>query len=164
MNKRLLTFNIIYYVTTALFIKLGRDDASSSLGYGISVVSFWVFSAILLASFLIKGIFQARSILDKIGVFTATPILPIVTIWLMVGIKEDIASEWYFNKGDYRYKVRTVNYKGTSDIKRIEFYRSRPFSGSENAWVRDSTWTYFSEAGDTIKTECYRNGIKIEEP
>jgi hypothetical protein len=117
--------------------------------------------AIILIYFLVRKIFQPKSSLDKIGIFTATPILPIITIWLTVGFNEDVASDWYFNRGGHHYKVRTINYKGTTQTKRIEFYRGNK-TESPDLWAKDSTWLYFSKIGDTIKRVHYRNGTETE--
>lgn len=164
MGKRILIFNIIYYAITLLFIKLGRDDASSSLGYGFFIIGFWVITAIVLVFFLIRRVLQPKSVLEKIGIFTATPVLSIIAVWLILTLKEEVGSERYFNKGDYRYKVKTINYKDTSRVKRIEYYRNEINAASTNdGWVRDSTWLYFSEAGDTLKKVRYRNDVEISD-
>ncbi len=158
MGKRILLFNIIYYAVILAFIKMGRDDPSSSLGYGYFIIVFWVIAAIALILLLIRKVIHPKSVLEKIGVFTATPILSLVVIGLIFSLKEKESSEWYFNKGDYRYKVKTFNYKETSNIKRVEYYRSQDAS----TWLKDSTWIYFSESGDTLKKVKYRNDIEIE--
>lgn len=163
MGQRILIFNVIYYGVTLLLVKLGHDDASSSLGYGFLIVGFWIIAAVVLIFFLIRKTFQPKSVLEKIGIFTATPILSIVAVWLVLIVQEEVGSERYFNKGDYRYKVRTINYKQTSKVKRIEYYRNEIDAAStEGGWVRDSTWLYFSEAGDTLKKVKYRNDVEIK--
>jgi hypothetical protein len=158
MGKRTLIFNIIYYTIIFTFIKMGRDDSSSSLGYGYFIIIFWVIAAIVLTLFLNRKIIHPKSILEKIGVFTATPILSIVVVGLILSFKERGSAEWYFNKGDYRYKVKTFNYKETLNEKRVEYYRSKDAS----TWLKDSTWLYFSESGDTLKKIKYKNDIEIK--
>lgn len=156
MGRRILIFNVIYYGVTLLLIKLGRDDASSSLGYGFFIIAFWVIAAIGLAVLIIRKSLRPKSIIEKIGIFTATPVLSILAISLILAFKEDIASERYFNEGSYRYKVRTINYKETAKIKRIEFYRNKVnATAADDGWEKDSTWVYFSEAGDTVRIERY---------
>ncbi len=163
-GKRILIFNIIYYSITLLFIKLGRDDASSALGYGFFIIGFWAIAAIVLVIFIIRKVLQPKSVLQKIGIFTLTPFLSIVAVWVILILKQEVGSERYFNKGDYRYKVRTINYKEASRIKRIEYYRNEINAASTNdGWVRDSTWLYFSEAGDTLKKVRYRNDVEISD-
>lgn len=163
MGQKILVFNIIYYAITLLLVSLGRDDASSSLGYGFFIVGFWVISAVVLMFFLIRKSFYPTSFLEKIGIFTATPVLSIVAVWLILTFKEEVGSERYFNKGDYRYKVRTINYKEGSRVKRIEYYRNRIDAiSTDGAWIPDSTWVYFSEEGDTLRRVKYRNGVEYE--
>src|SRR5436190_20106009 len=99
MGKRILIFNVVYYAIILFFVKLGRDDASSSLGYGFFILGFWILAAITLVFFLIRKIIQPKSVLEMIGIFTATPVLSVVAVWLILAVKEDVGSEWYFNKG-----------------------------------------------------------------
>jgi hypothetical protein len=125
MGKRILAFNVIYYGVTLLLIKLGREDASSSLGYGFFIIAFWIIAAIVLAVLIFRKSLRPKSIAEKIGIFTATPVLSIIAISLILAVKEDVASERYFNEGSYRYKVRTINYKEKDKVKRIEFYSNK---------------------------------------
>lgn len=158
MNKRILAFNIVYYAVTLIFINLGRDDASSSLGYGFFIVGFWLASAVVIVFFLINKIIQPKSILDKVGVFMATPVLSIVAICLILFFQKEESSEYHFNKDGYRYKAVTVHHKGTSNVKRIEYYRSK---GTNNeSWLKDSTWVYFSESGDTLKSVIFKDDME----
>jgi hypothetical protein len=138
---------------------MGRENPSSSLGYGFFIVGFWIVAAVVLVFFLIKKIIRPKSVLDKIGVFMATPVLSIVSVWLILSFQENASSESYFNKGNYRYKIKTFHYGETSNIKRVEYYRSQ---NTDETWVKDSTWIYLSEAGDTIKRVNYKNDIEIK--
>jgi hypothetical protein len=87
MGKRILIFNVIYYAVTLYFIKLGRDDASASLGYGYFIMGFWIVAAVVLVLLLITKLIRPKSILEKIGIFTATPVLMLTAIWLMVSFR-----------------------------------------------------------------------------
>jgi uncharacterized membrane protein YobD (UPF0266 family) len=73
MGKKILIFNIIYYMIILALVLMGRRDPSSSLGYGFFIVGFWVIAAIVLMTFLRSSFIRPKSILQKIGVFTATP-------------------------------------------------------------------------------------------
>ncbi|MBN8861706.1 MAG: hypothetical protein J0H29_25205 [Sphingobacteriales bacterium] len=167
MNKLIIVFNIIYYVIIFILIKLGRDDSSSSLGYGIFIIIFWSIAGGVLIFLLTKKIIRPKSLLDKIGIFTATPLLTIVFVMFFRMSKENVSSEWYFNKENYRYKVREINYGDGVGIERIEFYRSAdtinsPNTSKKNLWVKDSTWIYLSKTGDTIKKVVYKNDVEIK--
>ena len=114
-----------------------------------------------------KKIIRPKSLLDKIGIFTATPLLTIVFVMFFRMSKENVSSEWYFNKENYRYKVREINYGDGVGIERIEFYRSAdtinsPNTSKMNLWVKDSTWIYLSKTGDTIKKVVYKNDVEIK--
>jgi len=158
MGKRILIFNIIYYAIFLALIKQGQNYPSSSLGYGYFVFVFWIVAAITLVLLLISKIIRPESILQKIGIFTATPALTFLVIALLFSMQERTESEWYFDKQGYRHRVKTFAYKRTSKIKRIEYYRSQ----DKTTWVRDSTWLYFSESGDTLKRIKYKNDIEIK--
>jgi hypothetical protein len=167
MNKGIVVFNIIYYAVTFIFIKKGIDDPSSSLGYGYFILIFWIVTAVTLIFLLVKKTIRPKSILDKIGIFTATPILCIAFITIMLSVKDKVGSEWYLTKGNYRYKVITYNYTEPSAVKRIEYYRSADTLNSKGTlmnelWIKDSTWIYLSKVGDTIKKVKYKNNIEIK--
>jgi hypothetical protein len=155
MGKRILVFNIVYYAVTLYLVNLGREDASASLGYGFFIVGFWIIAAIVLVFFRVKKFILPKSILERIGVFTATPVLSFAAIGLMISVQEKASSEYHFNKDGSRYKALTFQYKNTVNVERIEYYRSQ--DGANAAWVKDSTWLYFSEAGDTLKKIRYKN-------
>lgn len=167
MNKGIFLFNIIYYVVTFIFIKKGVDDPSSSLGYGYFIIIFWAAAMITLIILLIRKTIQPKSVLDKVGIFTVTPVLSIVFITFMLAFKEKVSSEWYFTKENYRYKVVTYDYHGSSVIKRIEYYKSGNTLDSNRTlandlWLKDSTWIYLSKVGDTIKKVRYKDNLEVK--
>lgn len=167
MNKLILLFNIIFYGITLTFYYQGKQDPSSSLGYGFLIVGFWGVALVTLIIFLIKKVIQPKTILDKIGIVTATPILCIVAVELTMTFNDSASSEWYFDKDHYRYKELTYDYRETGKRKRIEYYKSNdtvnisdPFSNVDK-WLKDSTWIYYSKTGDTTKIVKYRNDQQI---
>ena len=102
-----------------VFIKIGRDDPSSSLGYGYFIIGFWIIAAIVLILLLIKKVIHPKSILEKIGIFTATPILSIAVVWLILSFRENASSESYFDKDNHRYKFITFHYKKLRTLKEL---------------------------------------------
>lgn len=167
MNKKIIIFNIIYYAVIIALFGLGRKDPSSSLGYGFIIIIIWVLAAVILGLLLFRKIIRPTSTLDKIGVFTATPILTIVFIMLSSSFREDVSSEWHFSKNNYRYKVITVEHDRTFGGRRFEYYRSadtlNPKDTSlETVWVKDSTWIYLSKTGDTVKKVKYSNSVEVK--
>src|SRR5689334_17156716 len=119
MGKRILLFNFIYYAVIIGLILSGIKDPSSSLGYGYFIIIFWIISAVLLVFFLIRKIIWPQSLLQKIGVFTATPVLSIVVVMIFTAFRENVSSTWVFNKNGKRYKQQTIEY---ASGKRIEYY------------------------------------------
>ena len=167
MKKEIIIFNVIYYAVTILFIEKGIEDPSSSLGYGFFILIFWIVAVIALIVLLNNKTIHPKSVLDKIGIVTATPVLTIAVITIMSSFKDNVGSEWYFNKNNYRYKVITYNYAEPSTVKRIEYYRSADTLNSTGTlinelWIKDSTWVYLNEAGDTIKKVKYKNDVEIK--
>ncbi len=169
MSKGVIVFNVIYYFITIVLIMQGRKDQSVSLGYGILLIGFWIVAIVILFFLLAKKIMYPRSILDKIGVFTATPLIPIGFIVFFLSFKENVSSVRYFNKGNYRYKVKEINYGNSSGggAKRIEIYRSADTVNSRghsqnDLWLKDSIWIYLSKGGDTIKKVTYKDNVEIE--
>jgi len=75
MNLNLIVFNIAFYLVNFLLYAIARQDASSSLGVGFFAIGFWLFSAVLLVIFVGKRIIVIRTIGDKTGIVTATPLL-----------------------------------------------------------------------------------------
>ena len=140
MGKRIIIFNLVYYAVILLFVKLGRDDASSSLGYGFFIISFWIVAAVVLIFFLVRKIIDPNTVWERIGIITATPVLSIITVWLILSFNEQ-SSEWTFNKGVYLYLQRRVYFHGTSKIKKIEYYRID--ANSTESWGTNGlVWIY----------------------
>lgn len=168
MNKGLLLFNIIFYLITLTLYYQGKQDPSSSLGYGFFIVGFWVVALVTLLILLTKRVIQPKTMLDKFGIVTATPILCIIAMGLFTTLNETATSEWQFNKRHHRYKVLTFSYRETGNPKRIEYYKSsdtinlsNPFPNTDK-WVKDSTWVYFSKSGDTTKIVKYEDDVQIK--
>lgn len=170
MNLNLIVFNIAYYLITFLLYQQTQQDPSNSLGVGFFALFFWLASGILLIVLCKKKIIKLKTLADKIGVFTATPVLTFIAIQLLISIKGNGgSSEWYFNKNNHRYKVITTNHRGSSNTKSIEYYKSSEPVSPDTAfynidkWVKDSVWLYFSKKGDTTKMLRYKNNQKVDE-
>lgn len=169
MNSRLIKFNLVYYLTTLTFYFQGRLDPSSSLGYGFYVLGFWMLSLIVLIILITRGKISVNNIWDKIGVLLATPILFLGVITVGFALTDQVDSEWYPYKDGYRYKIVSYSDRSTRLRTRTEIYKSEMTMGESNTntnfdikWLRDSTWIYYSDKGDTIKIEKYVNDKRIE--
>jgi hypothetical protein len=165
MNRKIIFLNIIYYGVIIGLIELGREDPSSSLGYGYFIILFMMIAAITLFFLLRKKVIQPKSPLEKIGIFTATPVLMFIGLLIFLFFKENETSAAYFTKNNYRYKEIKFDDNKFSGGKRIEYYRSKdPIrfrSDFESViWIKDSTWIYLSEQGDTIKKIKYKNSYQ----
>jgi heme exporter protein D len=87
MNKGLILFNIIFYAITLTLYYQGKQDPSSSLEYAFFIIGFWVVALVTLLILLAKKILQPKTILDKIGIVTATPILCLIAVQLFIALK-----------------------------------------------------------------------------
>lgn len=157
LQKKILSFNIFYYCVTLILFIAGRNDPSSSLGYMIFVGIFWLMTGVMLIYLLIAKIIQPYSLSDWIGIFAATPILCVLFFWVISIFHDPIGSEYHFNKNGSRFKAKMIYYKNGFALKRIEYYQN--LNGD---WLRDSTWIYFSESGDTVRRVSYINGRQVE--
>ncbi|MBL7846264.1 MAG: hypothetical protein JNL40_02255 [Cyclobacteriaceae bacterium] len=167
VNHRLIAFNVVYYLTTLTFYFQGLSDPSSSLGYGFFILGFWVLSLIVLVLLVVRSKILVNNVWDKIGIILATPIPVLVIIGTGLAITDQVDSERYTYKDGYQYKILEYSDRSTSLRTRTEIYKSemKVAESSTNYninWLRDSTWAYYSNSGDTIKIEKYVNDKRIE--
>jgi hypothetical protein len=150
------------------FFYQGYSDPSSSLGYGFYIVGFWIISAMVLVILIIRNKLSINGFANKAGLFLATPIIFLLIIGTGLTTTDQVESEWYPYKDGHRYKFVTYSHRSSRATQRHEIYKSQHKITEDNTsfnsikWLRDSTWTYFSEAGDTIKIEKYRKDKKME--
>ena len=74
IEMNLLVFNIVFYLVTLLSYEVAIKDSGASLGVGFFLLAFWLLSLIVLVVLLRRKLIIIRSFLDKIGLFTATPV------------------------------------------------------------------------------------------
>jgi hypothetical protein len=165
MNRRLLYFNGVFYLTTIWLIIQGINDSSSSLGYGMFILGFWIISIVALIWLILRRNIRISSTRDKIGVFTATPIISIIVLSAMFYLRNTETTVAYYTVEHVQYKViRKENSR--SKEKQIEIYRNasdqtQGILDEGNKWVKDSVWLSLSQNGDTIREETYRNDTMI---
>ena len=168
MNPRLLSFNLIYYTVTLTLYFLGRFDPSSSLGYGFYTLGFWIVSGTVLVFLVGTKKITINKLGDKVGLFLATPVIFLLSIGAGLYMTDKVESAWYPYKNGHRYKIITYSYKSSDATMRREIYKSQDRLPEGNTsfksikWIRDSTWTYYSETGDTLKIEKYINDKRVE--
>lgn len=170
MNIPLLILNIAFYTIILVLYEEARRDPSASLGIGFAFMFIFIlFPVIQFILWLVK-IIRVRTILDKIGMLTATPLIPIIVFSVAARIYAGKAasSTYEYNANDHRHRVERYSFYKTRNTRKIEFYKSvdtvsetSPFPETDE-WVRDSTWLYFSESGDTIRKEIYKNDTLIK--
>ena len=83
MNLNLLFFNIAYYFITFLLYQRIQQDPSSSLGVAFFGLFFWIVAGILLMVLYRKRVIKVETFLDRIGMFTVTPILTFIVIQIV---------------------------------------------------------------------------------
>ena len=167
MNKRLIVFNLAFYFITLLLYSAARHDQSSSLGYGFLIPIFWAAAFFTLIILLATKKIKPTTVLDKIGVVMATPLLSIIIALFTMASVESPASESHFDDGNHRYKVVKFDFRASGRTKRIEYYKGIDTISPNNIfpdekWMKDSTWVYFSESGDTLKTVRYRDDVEVK--
>jgi hypothetical protein len=168
MKLQILIFNIVFYGVTLFLYSLTKQDPSSSLGIGFIGISFWILSSILLTFLLLfKGI-RPKTVIDKIGIVTATPIPLFALLWIVRSFGDSWSSTSYAVVNKHLYRIDKFNDNHTGNLKRIEYYKSvdtislTDRMNDNGTWVKDSTWVYFSKSGDTSKTLKYSNNRPID--
>ena len=150
-------FLSIFNGMTLWLFWLGWVDPSSSLGYGMFILGFWVLAALAMVVLISKKYLRIHSFLDKIGIFLSTPILYLSAIWISFGLNNETVVDYVVERGDSYLKQSTVSSKNGLQLKRIEYYTS----SDGVSWIKDSTWLYLSELGDTIKRVKFKDGVEV---
>ena len=125
-------------------------------------------SAAILVLMVVRKKVPTKGVWNNIGLFLATPVIFFLAIGIGINITDKVESEWHFDKNGYRFKVVSFAYRPSGRTMRREIYRSQEMVSEGNfdfrsiTWIRDSTWTYYSETGDTTKIEKYQDDRKLE--
>ena len=165
MNRRLIYFNGVFYLVTIWLIIQGIIDSSSSLGYGMFILGFWIISIVALIWMIVRGNIRVSATLDKIGVFTATPIVSLVVLSVMFYLRNTETTVAYYTVEHVQYKViREENPRFKE--KQIKIYRNagdqtKGILDEGNKWVKDSIWISVSQNGDTISKRQFKNDTLI---
>jgi hypothetical protein len=85
MQPSIVFFNVAFYIVTFICYFKARQDPSASLGYGFFIVGFWLVMSVILLIGLITRKIRPVSIADKIGVFTATPVICLIVLYILMG-------------------------------------------------------------------------------
>jgi hypothetical protein len=169
MSIPLLLFNIAFYGIVLYLYGQARQDPSTSLGIGFAYIILFILFPIVQFILWKTKVIKLRTTADKIGWVTATPLLPIIAFLVASGIsqRDARASTFGYKVNNHRYQEVHYNFSNTSKKRKTEFYKSAdtvsdtspfPLTGR---WVKDSVWIYFSEKGDTVRKERYRNDTLI---
>lgn len=165
MNIPLLILNIAFYTIILVLDGEAHRDPSASLGIGFALMFIFILFPVLQFILWRVKIIRVKTIIDKIGMVTATPLIPIVVILVAARISagKTASSTYEYNANDHRRRVEYYDFYNTPKTRKIAFYKSvdtvseaLPFPETDE-WVKDSTWLYFSESEDTIRKEVYRN-------
>ena len=162
INKRLLTFFVLYALVTIYFIYDIKRDQSSSLIYLYIFPVFWLLGGIILVLLFWFKKIRLQSSGDKVLLFFSTP-LPIWIVFFIFMLSQSsklITSSYEYNKGGHRRREVQYQYQ-SRQTQRTEFYTSKDTVNESNpfpqndVWLKDSTWTYYKEDGTIDKVEDY---------
>ena len=99
------------------------------------------------------------------AILFCTPIPLIILFNIINPLSDTYGAEGdYIEKGSYTLKHEEWVYHSNGKLAVNKFYRFNAPSDEdqdENKKIRDSTWTYFNKAGDTVKIEHYKNGVLL---
>jgi hypothetical protein len=165
MNIPLLILNITFYTIILILYEEAQRDPSASLGIGFAFMFIFILFPVLQFILWRVKIIRVKTIVDKIGMLTATPLIPIVvfSIASRVNAGKTTSSTAEYNANNHRYRMEYYAFSKIPKTRKIAFYKSvdtvsetSPYPETDE-WVKDSIWLYFSESGDTIRKEIYRN-------
>ena len=80
MNNNLLVFNVTFYLINFFLYQVGTQDPSASLVVVFIAVFFWLLSTIVLIIFIRIKKIRIKTMWDRIGIVTATPLLVFLAI------------------------------------------------------------------------------------
>jgi hypothetical protein len=169
MNIPLLVFNFVFYGIVLYLYGQAKQDPSISLGVGFTYMFIFILFPIVQIILWKTKVIKLRTTADKIGMLTATPLLPIVVFAVATRINQSEArsSTLEYNVNNHRYQEAYYEFSKTAKTRKIEFYKSIDTISDTSTfpktdrWVKDSVWIYFSEKGDTIRKERYKNDTLI---
>ncbi len=82
--------------------------------------------------------------LDNVGIFAATAILPIVVFSFLRMSNESNSTECQFNKEGYHYRIIKIYYPYTAYLKRIKIYKNAQEDVTAgDSWIKDSVWPVY---------------------
>lgn len=169
MSLPLLLFNIVFYGIVLYLYGQAKQNPSTSLGISFAFIFLFILFPIVQLILWKTKVIKLRTIADKIGWVTATPVLPIIAFLIAAEVSQGEAksSTSEYNVNNHRYQEAVYNFSNIAKPRKIEFYKSvdtvsdaSPFPLTDG-WVKDSVWIYFSEKGDTVRKERYRNDTLI---
>jgi len=88
MNKKILVFNIVYYLIIMLLIGHSIKDHDITSVYGFSVVIFKILVPVILGFLLFKKIIQPKSLIGKIKIFISTLLVTIIFFAIIFYIRK----------------------------------------------------------------------------
>ncbi|MDQ7947881.1 MAG: hypothetical protein REI78_09465 [Pedobacter sp.] len=163
----------IALVAHLLTLILYQNAASQPGGTGAGMVFIFLWMPAIwistLISVLIIGIVKRKRLFSKgqskwviITLIFCTP-LP---LWIAYGIthpQPDTAAtgSMYHPKNGKVYKTEYWNYTSGGNNYVTKYFVAdslAEISRGEDAFVKDSTWVYFTKTGDTLKIEHYKTG------
>lgn len=167
LSKRILLLNIIFYTISLIVGLMHILQPEFDLGWAIIISGFWFVWLLLLIFLRIINAVPTPTTLEKIGFFTAMPVLASigVLVYISCNIKsgELTCSSWLYEQDGYEYMGVNICESGFAQFKRTEFYKHYIVHGrDEEHWVKDGTWLYFSASGDTIRRVTYKDDVEIK--
>jgi len=83
MNIPLLVFNLVFYGVLIGLYAEARHDPSSSLGIGFAMLFVIIIFPILQLILWKMKVIKVRTVADKIAFVTATPLIPLIIMYVM---------------------------------------------------------------------------------
>ena len=170
LNKSLLIYTILFNVVNGLLFVFATTNPGGEVGMQM-YFGFIFFYIIGLIGLIVIGI-RIRKELGQprnlILAFFSTPIPTIIIVNILlrtIGTENGARSgmTMYIYKDGKRVKMERWEYPNhqTYVDKYYSADSTKELIHGESAFLKDSTWIYFSKDGDTLKKEKYKDGQLI---
>jgi hypothetical protein len=154
INKTLSLIAVVYLLINLLFyLHASSLTGGADMGYIFIFPAFWIITLITVFILSIKNRkiwFRKQMLLSSlVAIFFCTPIS--ISSFVMI-----VQSPIYLVSSGYNGDNKTLEewlYRSSQKIAITKYWRHNK---------KDSTWVYFNNHGDTIKTEFYRSDTLIK--
>jgi hypothetical protein len=164
---------LTYFAIGFLLINLLFSENMETLNGGKAMIYIFIYPLFWILTLIIVGVLTYKNrkkwlnkemkISTTILLICCSP-LSIMIFSALTQPEIQLSGTGYNPKNGITIKTETWNYNsGQTAVRKFWKLNSENWSGySENEYLKDSIWTYYTKEGEILKTEKYRNNKLIE--